>query len=323
MMMKVRFLIVSALAMAAASEASADERLWVYARGADTLPQGEIELALGTITMLDKGTGDYRRTEIRPEIEYGVTDRVTVIGELLFFDHDYSVEDPDLQPMFDTQGGAGGRYKNTQYAGFEVAAKYNVLSVYQNPIGLSLGLGYEHREAYRLDGAPINQNSIVMRAFLQRNFLDDTLVFVLSPKVELERRVSPGVLEEEIGLDIAAGVSYRVAPNWNVGLEFRHQSDYLSPQEDGVFEPALKRSSWDLGDLRVGSQYQNGNYIGPTVHYAAQDWWVTAGALWQFSGGGNQEAGAYVRDGRNLDEHERWQIGLSLGYEFNLGADGN
>jgi opacity protein-like surface antigen len=312
---------LAATAIGAASAAHADERLWVYARGADTLPQGELELALGTITKLDKNSGDYRLTEIRPEIEYGITDRLTVMGELIIFDHDYSVEDPDLQPMFDEQGGAGGRFQETQIGGYELALKYNLLSAYTAPIGLSFGAGYEHREAYRLDGADIEQNTIVLRTFLQKNFLDDTLVFALSPKVELERRTSPGVLEEEIGLVVAAGVSYRVAPRWNVGLEYYHQSDYLSPQdtETGEFEPALNRSSWDLGDLRVGSQFQNGNYIGPTVHYADRDWWVTAGALYQFAGGGNEEAGAYVRDGRNWDEHERWHIGVSFGYEFGLG----
>jgi opacity protein-like surface antigen len=314
---------LAALALGAAAPAHADERLFVYGRGVDTLPQGEMEVALGTITMLDKDSGDYRRTEFRPEIEYGITDRLTVIGEMIFFDHDYSVDDPDLQPMFDTQGGAGGRFDEFQYGGFEISAKYNVLSVYQNPVGLSFGLGYEHREIYRLDGADIDQNTVVLRAFLQRNFLDDTLVFVLSPKVELERRTSPGVLEEEIGLDVAAGVSYRFAPNWNVGLEFRHQSDYLSPldTETGEYEPALERSSWDLDDLRVGSQFQNGNYLGPVLHYSSRDWWVTAGALYQIAGGGNEEAGAYVRDGRDWDEHERWHIGLALGYEFGLGRE--
>ncbi len=299
----------------------ADERLWVYARGVDTLPQGELETVLGTITMLDKNSGDYRRTEIRPEIEYGVTDRLTVIGELIYFDHDYSVDDADLLPMYETQGGAGGSFDDTQYGGFEIAAKYNVLSVYQNPLGLSFGLGYEHRETYRLDGAPIDQDTAVIRTSLQSNFLDDTLVFALSPKVELERRTSPDVLEEEIGLDIAAGVSYRFAPGWNAGLEFRHQSDYLSPQENGVYEPALDPSNWDLGDISVGSQFQYGNYLGPTVHYASKEWWFTAGALYQIVGGGKEEAGAYVRDDRNWDEHERWQLGLAIGYEFGLGRE--
>lgn len=312
-----RLVLGSALALVMATQAVADEKLWVYARGVDTLPQGEIEFELNTVTRLDKDSGDYRFTDIRPEIEYGITNRLTVSGELMIFDHDYSVDDPDLEPMYDTQGGAGGRFRDTQYGGYEFKLKYNLLSAYQNTIGMSVGIGYEHRDRYRLDGAEIDQDSVVFLGYVQKNFLDDTLVFVLSPKIELERRTSPGVLEEEIGLDIAAGVSYRVAPRWNVGLEFRHQSDYLNPEEDGVLNPELRPSSWDLGDLRIGSQHQNGNYFGPTVHFAERHWWVTAGALYQFAGGGSDFA--YVRDDRNWDEHERWHVGFTVGYE--LGRD--
>lgn len=302
------------VSMLAAPAAIAEEGLWVYARGVDTLPGGETELKLKTVTRIGKNSGDYRFTDIRPEIEYGITNRLTVSGELMIFDHNYSVDDPELQPMFDTQGGAGSTFRDTQIGGYEVAIKYNLLSVYQNPIGVSLGLGYEHRDKYRLDGADIDQDSVVFMAFFQKNFLDDTLSVVFSPKVELERRTSPGVLEEEIGLDWAAGISYRVAPNWFAGVEFRHQSDYLCPEEDGVCDPALQRSSWDFDNITVGSQHQNGNYFGPTVHYAQKEWWMTAGLLFQVFGGGSEFA--YVKSGKNWDEHEKVHFGLSFGYEF-------
>lgn len=294
--------------------ASADEYLWIYARGADTLPAGAWELKASDINRRDKDSGDYSFHDLRAEVEYGVTDRLTLFGEAIFFRHDYSVDDPDLNPMFETQGGAGGRFRDTQYAGFEFGAKYNVLSTYKDPLGLAFGFGYERRERYRLDGADIDQDSFTITAYLQKNFLDDTLVFALTPKVEFERRKSPGVLEEEIALDVAAGVAYRVAPRFFVGLEFRHQSDYLNPQEDGVFNPELQRSSFDLTDFRVGSQHQRGNYLGPTFHYATREWWATAGILWQVRGGGSPFS--YSRNNRNFDEHEKVHIGLTVGFEF-------
>ena len=108
-------------------------------------------------------------------------------------------------------------------------------------MGLSVGLAFEHRDAYRLDGADIDQDSLTTTFYFQKDFLDDTLIFVVNPKVELERRKSPDVLEEEISLELMAAVSYRFMPKWTVGLEYRSQSDYLSVQENGEFEEGVQQ----------------------------------------------------------------------------------
>lgn len=301
------------------------ENLWVYAKGTDTRPQGSYEFKLSDVIRLDKGDGDYTFQDIRPEIEYGVTDKLTIGASALIFKHDYKIDDEELQPMFDTQGGEGQRFTDTQYGGYELALKYNVLSPYKDFMGLSFGLAYESRDKYRLDGADIDQDSFVGKIFMQKDFMDDTLVTVLNIKTEFERRKSPGVLEEEASLEVAAGISYRVAPKWFVGLEFRHQSDYLNPQEkeeagnspeydEQGFNNSLSRSNFDLSDFRIGSRHQYGNYFGPTAHYAEQRWWATAGVLWQISGGGSEFS--YSSNGRNWDEHEKMHIGLFYGYEF-------
>jgi hypothetical protein len=309
-----RSVALLALGCAIAGPACADEYFWVYARGSDTMPRGALETRIADISRLGKDSGDYAFHDIRGEVEYGLTDRLSVFGEVAVFRHDYSVDDPDLNPMFETQGGAGQRFRDTLYAGYELGLKYNVLSNYKAPVGLAFGFAYERRDRYRLDGSAIDQDSFEVSAFLQKNFLDDTLLFALTPRIEFERRKSPGVLEEEIALDISAGVAYRIRPNLYFGLEFRHQSDYLNPQEDGEFNPELRRSSFDLFDFRVGSQHQRGNYLGPTAHYAAKQWWVTAGVLWQVRGGGSPFS--YSRNNRNFDEHEKLHVGLAVGYEL-------
>lgn len=310
-----KVLIGAATTLLAGQIVMAEENLWVYAKGTDTRPEGSMEFKLSDTIREGKNSGDYTFHDIRPEVEYGITDSLTIGAELIFFDHNYSVDSEDLQPYYDTQGGEGGRFNKTQYGGYEVALKYNVYSPYKDFMGLSFGLAYEDRDRYRLDGAKIDQDSFVGTIFLQKDFLDDTLVTVLNIKTEFERRKSPGVLEEEIAFDIAAGISYRVAPKWFVGLEFRHQSDYLNPQEEGEFDPELQRSSFDLSDFRIGSQHQKGNYFGPTVHYAEKHWWGTFGILWQVSGGG-RAPGESNTNGRNWDEHEHRHIGISLGYEM-------
>jgi hypothetical protein len=247
-------------------------------------------------------------------------------AEILIFDHKYSVDAPDLNPMFDTQGGAGGEYDKTQYGGFEISTKYNILSPYKDFMGLSVGFSFEHRDAYRLDGAEIDQDSFVPAIYLQKNFLDNTLVTAFKGKVEFERRKSPGVLEEEIALDLGAGIAYRFAPKWFVGFEGRYQSDFLNPQsaaDAGTpgfdaqgFEDGYDRSSFDLGDFRWGSQYQYGTYIGPSIHYAEQNWWVTASVLFQVKGGGSEGRNPSIKGGKNYDEHERLHVGLTVGFEF-------
>lgn len=294
--------------------AHADERLWIYTKSAETLPEGQTEIVVSDVIRSGKVDSDYTFHDIRLEVEHGITNRLTGYAELIVFDHNYSTTNPDLQPYYDTQGGAGGRFNKTQIGGFEVGAKYNFLSPYKDPIGLSASLAWDHRDKYRLDGAGINQNSIELQFMFQKNFLDDQLVLAFSPKIEWERRTSPGIKEVEIALDISAGASYRVAPNLYIGAEFRHQSDYLSPFNTDIGEyedPTLDPSHFPFD---LGSQHQNGNYFGPTVHFSQKNWWMTAGALWQVSGGGSPNA--FNRNGKNWDEHERVHIGLVVGIEL-------
>lgn len=297
--------------------AQAEENLWLYAKGTDTRPKGSWELKITDIIRVGKDSGDYTFHDIRPEIEYGVTDRLTVGAELMFFDHDYSVDDPDLNPMYETQQEHGGRFDKTQFGGFELAMKYNILSPYKDPIGLSLGLAFEQRDHYRLDGADINQQSYVGLIFLQKNWIDNKLSLVFNGKTELERRKSPGVLEEEIAFEFITGISYRVAPKHFIGLEFRRQEDHLSPYNTDTGEyddPSLSPSEWDFGNIRLGSRHQYGQYFGPTYHYAEKKWWFTTGILFQINGGGSRHA--YNRNGKNFDEHEEMHIGLIYGYNF-------
>lgn len=289
----------------------AGENQWLYAKGTDTRPQGSFEFKLRDTIKVGKNSGDYVAHDIRSEIEYGITDSLTVSAGLMYADHNYSLNNSENDPMFSTQGGAGERFNKSQFAGYEVALKYNILSPYKDFMGLSVGLAYEHKDVYRLDGADIDQDAIVTTLYFQKDFLDDTLIFVVNPKAEFERRKSPGVLEEEISLELMAAVSYRFMPRWTVGLEYRTQSDYLSVQENGEFEDGVQRSSFDLTDFRLGDRFQSGQYIGPTMHYATQRWWATGGVLFQFQGGGGFSEG-----GKNYDEHEKYHAGVSFGYEF-------
>ena len=155
------------------SFAQAEENLWLYTSGTDTRPKGSWELKLSDIAAKGKSSGKYIRHDIRPTVEYGITDKLTVGASLIIFKHDYELKDENVQPMYDTQGGQGGKYNHTTLGGYRLSTKYNLLSPYKDAIGLSLGANFEQRERYRLDGANINQNSYIVRAFIQKNWLDE------------------------------------------------------------------------------------------------------------------------------------------------------
>lgn len=310
---KIALLIGLSMVLTIGNNAYAGENLWLYAKGTDTRPKGSFEIKLADIIRIDKDSGSYVFHDIRPEIEYGVTDRLTIGAEIMIFSHDYSGIEVGNDPVYETQENNGGSVNKTQYAGFELALKYNIFSPYKDFMGLSIGFNYENRDIYRLDSAEINQHSYVVTLYTQKNFLDDKLNLVFVPKIEFERRRTPGVLEEEISLEFAIGASYRFQPRWNIGVEFRHQSDYLSVNENGEYEEGVKPSHFDFSHFQLGDQFQNGNYLGPSLHYAQQAWWATASILFQVAGGGSN---AFNKGNKNFDEHEKYHVGINFGYEF-------
>ena len=94
-----------------ANNTVAGENLWVYAKGTDTRPAGSYEFKLTDTIRLDKNAGDhYTFHDIRPEIEYGITDKLTVAAELIIFNHDYDVgseEEGGPCPMCEAGDGTG------------------------------------------------------------------------------------------------------------------------------------------------------------------------------------------------------------------------
>ncbi len=296
-----------------------DENLWIYAKGTSVREDGSWEFKVNNVWRIGKNSGDYLFWDIRPELEYGITDNLTVGAEIMLFHHNYT--DVEWGPMVDTQGGAGGSFKDTQIGGYEINTKYKIKDAFEDDFGLSLGLGFEHRYAYRLDGAEIDQDTVAPQIYLQKSLMDDNLQISFAGKLEFERRKSPdypqlpSVLEDEIAPDLALGVSYKVQDRVWLGFEVRYQSDFLSPEEDGN-PPEGDPSSWDGGDVHFGDQFQYGLYVGPTLHYSSpNNWWVLAGALWQVQGWSADGLDA-ANSGRNWDEHEKMHLGITIGYEW-------
>ena len=91
--------------------ASAGENLWLYAQGTDTRPDGSFEFKLKDTIRIGKGSGSYVFHDIRPELEYGITDKLTVSGEIMLFHHNYSGIEAGNDPVHETQEANGGSFK--------------------------------------------------------------------------------------------------------------------------------------------------------------------------------------------------------------------
>lgn len=62
----------------------AGENQWLYTKGTNSRPQGSFEFKLSDMVKVGKNSGDYVTHDIRPEIEYGITDKLSVSAELVF-----------------------------------------------------------------------------------------------------------------------------------------------------------------------------------------------------------------------------------------------
>ncbi|MES1997686.1 MAG: DUF6662 family protein [Pseudomonadota bacterium] len=292
-----RFGSAAALALFSAA-ADADESLFGYLKGAETLPKGATEVVQTVTRRWDKGAGDYTAYDSKTELEYGVTDRFTSAVYLL----GQSVKTQDILidgyiPMDADTG--------FKLSGFEVSAKYNFLSPAKDDFGLA---GYVSGAYTTLDphsGQKKDKYTVEGWLLGQKNFLDDQLVWVsnLGMEATYAKRKPidnlpvgfdwPTEPEMEIGIMAGTGVSYRVAPKWFVGAEALYDTE---------FETAVGQERWSV-------------QAGPNVHYGDKNWWFTLSWMPQLRGGGEKFA---QQDNMNLHliEKTKQEVRLKVGFNF-------
>ena len=281
----------AALAAAALlSSASADENLFGYTYGAETLPKGKWEVYSWTTARIDRGEGEYLALDLKQEIEYGVTDRFQVSFYFNERYHDYS-------------GGAikdDGVAKNLNrfsYSGNQLALKYSVLSPYKDALGLAFYVEPGYSLVSGGSGSDVLEWELETKVILQKNFLEDQLITSLNVTTEFEwkqPRPSGGEpYEGEFVFEASGGVSYRVARNWYVGVEARYKTAFP--------------------DMNISNQESWAFSAGPAVHYGGERWWATLTWLPQIVG----DAPGSTRSGRlDLEHNERNEIRLKVGYNF-------
>lgn len=285
----VAFSATSALLLPTA--AHADENYFGYSYGAETLPAGATEAYVWATDRRGKGEGHYDAQDYKLEIEHGITDRFQVSGYLNFVSHHIRGLEPEFEDVDRDFG----------FQGLQASFKYNVLSPYKDKVGLAFYVEPGWSRIHKVEGERVTEYELELKAIVQKNFLDDKLIWVtnltLEPEWEKEKsEVTPGEFEteweKELAIEATTGLSYRVASNWFLGVEGRYHSEY---------------PDWTKGLHREHYAF----FAGPSIHYGGKRWWFTATYLPQVYGSPNTGGSSL-----HLDEHEKREFRLKVGYNF-------
>jgi hypothetical protein len=296
--MPIRRCISLAIAGLFASQITlADENLFGYVKGSEVLPKGAVEFYQIVTQRSDKGIGDYTAYNTVTELEYGVTDRFTIAGEL-------------KGQAIDTSGIVidgympGDEKYGLKFQGAEISAKYNFLSPALDDFGLSAITSFEYLTLDPHSGRDKDVLSIDVSIQLQKYFMEGQLIWAANFGTEGTRATRkpianlpegyewPTEMEVEIEFFAGTGLSYRFAPNWFFGLETMYETEYET-------EVAMERNSV---------------FAGPSLHYGGERYWVTLTWFDQVRGGGERAEGQ--PDDLHLIEKTEEEIRFKIGLNF-------
>ena len=261
--------MTTAAVLLTAAAVRGDERLFGYVEEAEVLPKGGREFEQWLTHRRDKADGVFARWDFREELEYGLTDRMSVAGYLNFKNtHIEGVTGLANEDSF-------------KFEGIATELKYQVLNPNTKPLGLLL-----YGEAtYNGDEFELEEKLV-----LQKN-LGEKWVTAFNVTLEEEWGFTSTDTEEELSLELTAGVAYKINSHWSVGIEARNHR---------VFAPGLD----------FGNQEANAWFVGPNVHYGRDNWWATLTVLPQVHGSPE------TRNDLELDEHEKIEVRLLVGVNF-------
>lgn len=268
-----------------AIQARADEQLFGFVRGAETLPQGKNELYQFVTWRTGKAEGTYDEFDFETEIEHGFTDKFQASLSLENrYIHNRGVNG-DRDALDDTD--------SYRFGGVNVSGKYRLLSPFKDPIGLALRLEGGYLLHDEVDGLREHEFYIAPEVDLQKNFRDDTIICDLNLGPELAWGKRPAEqYPRELALQAATGVSYRFAPNWFMGVEGNIRAEY----------PLFDFNNFEHVVV----------YAGPSLHYSSKRWWVTLTYVHQAWGDGVGEP----HDGKTFAEETSHQVRLKISFNF-------
>jgi hypothetical protein len=270
----------------AASPAAADESPFNTVYTTDTLPAGASEIEQWATWRSGRPHESYRTLEGRTEYEYGVTNDFQLSG---YANYAWRHEIPGES--------------HARFTGVSAEAVYRIWDVYTHPLGVAL---------YLEPAIGPGSREIEAKLLLQKNFLDDRLVLAANAVLEDEwshadadpaaAPASPDAFAHwgtNTELKLLVGASYRFAPNWSAGAEFEAKREF-----DGLL-------IWEHSAAAADSFF-----IGPTLHYANADYFVTFGIQAQLPWAANLSGEPGETVGGFAHEEERVRAQLRIGIEL-------
>lgn len=207
--MNKRILLSLASLVSGLAVARADERFFTYVYETEVLPKGKWEFEQWLTYRKGFPDGDRNFSQhiwdFREEIEYGLTERLSVAGYLNFRNEQFVARSEGFQ---DTS--------EFNFKGVSAEFKYQLLNPNTKPVGLALYFEPTYNG---------NEQELEYKVLLSKNLVDKW-VLAANVSYEQEWEHEEGVTEKESVLEFTAGAAYRLTPHWSVGLEGRYHSVY-------------------------------------------------------------------------------------------------
>jgi len=285
--------LACALALTAAfaqTPASAGEGSfgWIYTL--DLQPKGTWEFEQKLQLNRKQQGGSFDLWQARTELEYGVSENFQLAGYL----NSSYVSAANNYPDGSTGGwlvpsSAGNDpYKKGRFDGVSLEGIWRLTNPVIDPVGVGLYLEGTTGKV---------KDEIEARLLLQSNFLDDRLVVAANLHTAMEKvKFDPAEVGRESMVDLLLGVSYRFANNWTAGVEHRFHNDY--------------------NGYHFNQHTQRANFIGPNVHYATKNWWVTGAWRHQICGKCWAPGDGECSSGKVWDSHSREEYIVKFGIPF-------
>lgn len=261
-----------------------------YVYTADVAKAGETELSAWATDRHGKRDGRYDAQDYRLEVERGITDRFQASGYVNLASHHVHRFSGELQPVD----------RNFAFQGLEAEFIYQLADPAKG-LGVAFYAEPGWSRISKVTGQKSDEFEVELKAIVQENFLADRLAWAanvtLEPEWEREHaELASGVVkqhtEKELAFEVTTGLAYRVAPKWWLGVEGRYHSVYPN------WTSGLHRENYAV-------------YAGPSIHYGAGEWSVTATLLPQLFGSPNG-AGSSLK----FEDHEKREFRLKISREF-------
>lgn len=261
-----------------------------YVYTAQVEEPGETEVSLWATDRRGKGEGHYDAQDYRIEAERGLTEHLQASLYANFASHHIRGLSGEFEPV----------KRDLAFQGLSAEFIYQLREPKNGRLGIALYAEPAWSRISKVTGEKGNEYELELKAIIQKNFLANRLVWAANLTVEPEwerehEEIAPGILtaktEKELGIELATGLSYRVAPRLWLGTEGRYHSLYPD------WTHGLHRENYAV-------------YAGPSVHYDGGRWGATLSWLPQLFGspspGGSLE----------LEDHEKHELRMKLSYEF-------